>query len=427
VKFYEIGVNENGIRFVVMEKLEGESLAEVMDRRQFSEIEGIYVVQRLLKALLVVHQANLIHRDLKPANIFVCRLDPKKPMEHASNVKLLDFGIVKDLSSDQQITATNIWVGTPKYMSPEAFDPKKSFCDKSDLYSIGILLYRFVSGEFPFFVKHPALPKHYTSLPAPVQISWLHLHAKPADLQHPLNPLIQQLLAKKPEDRPNTAEVLKILEQHYDYIPNVVDFFSETIADDLNFDTTVLQRMDLNLIHDVHLKETVKLQRPVALPTTSSKPLSMMETQSPPQAHQIPKVAQTPSLSELKIIPPPKSLIEKIITFFRSFMKFTTTDRSETVVHPETVSTKKTISATITPLPTHPLVDSSAKHTPPKTMQITMSDFIMDEENSLETFVDSKLNMHADSQPENETLPPYEDAERSAQFLQQLQEFLKQS
>jgi serine/threonine protein kinase len=319
VKFYEIGVNENGIRFVVMEKLEGESLAEVMDRRQFSEIEGIYVVQRLLKALLVVHQANLIHRDLKPANIFVCRLDPKKPMEHASNVKLLDFGIVKDLNSDQQITATNIWVGTPKYMSPEAFDPKKSFSDKSDLYSIGILLYRFVSGEFPFFVKHPALPKHYTSLPAPVQISWLHLHAKPADLQHPLNPLIQQLLSKKPEDRPNTAEVLKILEQHYDYIPNVVDFFSETIADDLNFDTTMLQRIDLNLMHDVHLKETVKFQRPVAFPTTHNRDQSAIKSaiHNPPQAHQSPQVHQIPSLSDIKIIAPPKSFIAKIIEFFR--------------------------------------------------------------------------------------------------------------
>jgi hypothetical protein len=56
-----------------------------------------------------------------------------------------------------------------------------------------------------------------------------------------------------------------------------------------------------------------------------------------------------------------------------------------------------------------------------------MSDFIIDEENSIETFVDSKLNMSADSQPENETLPPYEDPERSAEFLEQLQAFLKES
>ena len=371
-----------------------------------------------------MHDQGIIHRDLKPANIFVCRLDPKKPMEHVSNVKLLDFGIVKDLNSDQQITATNIWVGTPKYMSPEAFDPKKSFCDKSDLYSIGILLYRFVSGEFPFFVKHPALPKHYTSLPAPVQISWLHLHAKPADLQHPLNPLIQQLLSKKPEDRPNTAEVLKILEQHYDYIPNVVDFFSETIADDLNFDTTMLQRIDLDLIHDVHLKETVKFQRPVAFSTTPNRDQSAIHT--PPQVHQAPQVPemhqvhQIPSLSEIKIITPPKSFMAKIIEFFRNLMAFTTT-------RPQVVMTEKPISMVITPQPTQPSSERSTKYTPPKTMQITMSDFIVDEENSIETFVDSKLKMSTDSQPENETLPPYEDPERSAEFLEQLQAFLKES
>jgi serine/threonine protein kinase len=239
VKFYEIGVNPKGIRFVVMEKLEGECLSELMLKRKLSELEGIYIILGVLEALSVVHQANLVHRDLKPANIFICQ---KK--SHTANVKLLDFGIVKDLSTDSHITATNIWVGTPKYMSPEAFDPKQSFCKESDLYAVGILLYMFISGSFPYELEDFAIPHYLQKMPAAVKISWLHLNGNPKPLNHPLNPLILKLLSKVPSQRGSIQETIDLLKKQYSYLPKEIDLFSKTLEQDLNFDRTEVQRME---------------------------------------------------------------------------------------------------------------------------------------------------------------------------------------
>ncbi len=239
VKFYEIGVNPKGTRFVVMEKLEGECLSDLIQKRKLSEIEGIYVILKVLEALAVVHRANLVHRDLKPANIFICHKTSNR-----GNVKLLDFGIVKDLSTDLHITATNIWVGTPKYMSPEAFDPKQSFCKESDLYAVGILLYLFVSGSFPYELDDASIPKHLQKMPPAVKISWLHLHGVPKALKHPLNPLIQKLLSKSPQHRGSIKDAIEIIQKQYPYLPDEIDLFSETREQDLNFDQTESHRVD---------------------------------------------------------------------------------------------------------------------------------------------------------------------------------------
>ncbi|MFC0554788.1 DNA translocase FtsK [Planotetraspora thailandica] len=177
-----------GQLFFVMELLSGEDLAKVIDKAQNGlPIERVITIgARLADALAAAHAKRVIHRDIKPANIM---------LQPGDRPKLCDFGIARVLDPDQSKATTQ--VGTAAYMAPEQFDGQPD--ERSDLYSLGCVLYEMLTGDRPFLGNGWQLIfQHSSKTPeAP--------SATRAEIPAELDELILQALAKKPEDRPQTA------------------------------------------------------------------------------------------------------------------------------------------------------------------------------------------------------------------------------
>ncbi len=133
--------------YVMMESLEGESLDKRMRRGGLSLDEILHVFTQVASALIACHGKGIIHRDLKPSNIFLCHrsFDPMF-------VKVLDFGTAKLTAPapDMRRTQYGIVIGTPAYMSPEQCEGKGAIDHRSDIYSLGVMLYEMLTGTLPF-------------------------------------------------------------------------------------------------------------------------------------------------------------------------------------------------------------------------------------------------------------------------------------
>ena len=132
----------------VMEYVEGETLKEYIERKgKLSDDEIKSIFSQMLDAVGYVHEQNLVHRDIKPSNFMV---SPK------GIVKLMDFGIAKNTdasSAEYTQTGTGVQMGTPMYMSPEQITETKSVTPRSDIYSLGVVLWQMVTGEKPYDMK----------------------------------------------------------------------------------------------------------------------------------------------------------------------------------------------------------------------------------------------------------------------------------
>lgn len=147
VDVYDIGRSEEGAPFLVMELLEGEGLAELLERHETLEIGlAVEIVAQSLSALVAVHAKKIVHRDLKPENIYVTRED-----EGIWRTKILDFGISKVTGPDAlQLTLTGSVLGTAHFMSPEQARGAKDVDVRADIWAAGAILYRALSGRLPF-------------------------------------------------------------------------------------------------------------------------------------------------------------------------------------------------------------------------------------------------------------------------------------
>ncbi len=146
VEVYDYGVQE-GLPYIVMELLEGENLGQRLKRiPQLGLWETNHLVSQMCRGLKAAHTAKLIHRDLKPSNIFIARQDD------AELIKLLDFGVVKalDPSGSSDATMTGVLLGTPQYMSPEQARATGVIDHRSDLWSVGVIAFRMLTGQNPF-------------------------------------------------------------------------------------------------------------------------------------------------------------------------------------------------------------------------------------------------------------------------------------
>lgn len=144
----DMGELDNGHHFIVMEFLAGESLSARMDRTgRFDPKELVVLVRQILAALSAAHAAGVIHRDIKPDNVFI--LGEKAGQNDF--VKLLDFGVskVRRAGEMQQLTQTGAVVGTPSYMAPEQVGGAEA-SPLWDLYAVGVLLYRGLTGDVPY-------------------------------------------------------------------------------------------------------------------------------------------------------------------------------------------------------------------------------------------------------------------------------------
>lgn len=191
---------DNGQLFFVMELLEGKDLAKIMsDARNGLPIDRVITIgARLADALTAAHSRRIIHRDIKPANIMLLPAD--RP-------KLCDFGIARVLDSGH--AKATVQVGTAAYMSPEQCNGEPD--ERSDLYSLGCVLYEMLTGDTPFLGNFIQLVYQH-GMVAPKRPS-----ATRSGIPSQLEDLVLHLLAKKPEDRPQTAaEVASQLQALHD-------------------------------------------------------------------------------------------------------------------------------------------------------------------------------------------------------------------
>ncbi|MDB4940522.1 MAG: Serine/threonine protein kinase PrkC, regulator of stationary phase, partial [Labilithrix sp.] len=195
------GKTAGGTPFLVMEALEGHDLAEVIARDGASGLSverTVHLVMQVLRALQAAHAIGIIHRDLKPSNCFVVTKDGEPDF-----VKILDFGISKvQQPGSQSLTQTNSALGTPLYMSPEQARSPRDVDTRSDLYSVGVILYELLTGRTPFSSESGELTeilfKLFTADAPPVQ------SLRP-DLPDELAAVVHKALAREVDERFATA------------------------------------------------------------------------------------------------------------------------------------------------------------------------------------------------------------------------------
>ena len=149
VRIYDVGRLSGGEPFMVMEYLQGQDLKQMLESGPLPYPQAVGFLLQALEALAEAHAAGMIHRDLKPANLFVTRDGDGRP-----SIKVLDFGISK-LAGDygagaMDMTKTSSLLGSPFYMSPEQMRSTRSVDARTDLWSVGVILYQLLGGSLPF-------------------------------------------------------------------------------------------------------------------------------------------------------------------------------------------------------------------------------------------------------------------------------------
>jgi serine/threonine-protein kinase len=185
-----------GTSYFAMEYVEGATLERVLQERgELSWREVVDLAIQLADALQYAHDMNVVHRDLKPSNLMIMS---------DGRLKLTDFGIAKDLERTTQLTAPGRTLGTAAYMAPEQIRGTPAVSHKTDLYSLGILLYQMLTSKAPFEGSSAVVLMHcHLNEPPP------RPGDKVADLPRELDDLVVKLMAKAPADRPWDAAAVK--------------------------------------------------------------------------------------------------------------------------------------------------------------------------------------------------------------------------
>ena len=203
----------NGTHYLVMEYVEGIDLSVlVKSRGPMSLSDACDVIRQTALGLQHAHEHGLVHRDIKPSNLFVCssafrRSDGTAPPKGGTtNIKILDLGLARlgDDAPGGGLTSSGQVLGTPDYMAPEQWDDTHSVDARADLYSLGCTLFFVLTGKAPF-AEEGSKPSLMRLMRAHTEASIPDLLAVRPDVPAELNSIFQRLLAKKPEDRFQTA------------------------------------------------------------------------------------------------------------------------------------------------------------------------------------------------------------------------------
>lgn len=203
VEILDQDCTDEGVPFLVMEFLEGESVGQRIKRKQkLSESEALAIMSPLLSALDAAHQAGVIHRDLKPDNVFIL-----PGLRGDERIKILDFGISQKADEiEHRLTQEGSVLGTPHYMSPEQARGEANIDVRVDVYAAAVLMYECVVGEVPFDANNynALLQIIIARPPAPPR-------ARGADISPALEQVLMAALAKERKERPPNARVLREL------------------------------------------------------------------------------------------------------------------------------------------------------------------------------------------------------------------------
>lgn len=206
VRVLDYGHTPDGLFFLAMEYLDGETLERVLSRGPLSWRRVVNIGQQMARALREAHDLGVVHRDLKPANVVLLHAD-----DDADFVKVLDFGLVKSFVEGQElegraITKKGMLMGSPQYMAPEQGEQNRAD-PRSDIYSLGTMLYEMLTGAPPFTGRGTmdVLLKHVHEPVRPLVV--------PAYAEVPPEELIRivfKCLAKSPMDRFQTIDELLV-------------------------------------------------------------------------------------------------------------------------------------------------------------------------------------------------------------------------
>ena len=195
----DFGEDENGVVFLVMEYLDGRTLKNIIKSEGPMALSRVVeIVRQVAAALDAAHQQGVVHRDLKSDNIMLSKTNGD------DWAKVLDFGIAKIQEPygvrDIDITAPNLVIGTPQYMSPEQCSQSSKIDARSDVYSLGVIVYEMLAGRVPFTGESSTVIMMKQVQDAPRSI----LDARP-ELPASIENVIAKALAKQPSDRFQTA------------------------------------------------------------------------------------------------------------------------------------------------------------------------------------------------------------------------------
>ncbi len=203
---------------IVMEFVQGETLDEHLARRgSLGEAEVLDILLPILSAIGFAHKRGIIHRDIKPSNILISKAPGVR------NLKIMDFGVAKIKGKGTSLTATGTTVGTLHYMSPEQIVGSKNIDGRADIYSLGVTLYKLVTGEVPFNA-----PTEFALMMAQVEAAPLPPSKLNPNMSKDLERIILKAMAKKADDRFQTIREFThaLLQSNFSLADN-----NETITD----------------------------------------------------------------------------------------------------------------------------------------------------------------------------------------------------
>ncbi|MBK6528897.1 MAG: serine/threonine protein kinase [Deltaproteobacteria bacterium] len=202
VEVFDMGVLEDGAPFLVMERLEGETLTARMRReRRLGFKLSVSVARQTVSALVATHARGILHRDLKPDNLFLVARGDDTP-----RVKVLDYGVSKAMTAlgDPRLTRAGFVMGTPSYMAPEQARGESDLDGRVDLYAVGVILYEMLTGRLAFVARTPAALLMEMQRATPPRPSMLRPGVSPT-----IDALVMRCISLSRGDRPRDAAALQ--------------------------------------------------------------------------------------------------------------------------------------------------------------------------------------------------------------------------
>jgi serine/threonine-protein kinase len=218
VKVHDFGITEQGLLYLAMELVEGDSLRSRMKEGPLPLREAITIAAQIADALAEAHsrEPQIIHRDVKPDNVML-----RTTRDGTVFAIVLDFGLAL-LTDDPRLTASHTIVGTVAYMAPERLIEGAEIGDRVDVYALGVTLFEMLTGETPFTSPHQLalMQKHLNDAPPPLRD---FLPEAPEALEE----LLLETLAKSAADRPSTADLRSRLLALLDELPRTAPSTTE--------------------------------------------------------------------------------------------------------------------------------------------------------------------------------------------------------